>query len=121
YDFEDSVETRDSSANAYNLLGEGVNVSYTDGRDGKALTLAGGESYVETSISDARINTTLDFCVKRDADSDDSEQILFESPIGSIKAVQKETGKFGFSREFRDYSFNYTLPKGEWVHITMVM
>ena len=48
YDFEDGVETRDSSANAYNLLGEGVNVSYTDGRDGKALTLAGGESYVET-------------------------------------------------------------------------
>ena len=121
YDFEEGVETRDSSANANNLLGEGVNVSYTDGRDGKALTLAGGESYVETPVSDARINTTLDFWVKRDADSDDSEQILFESSIGAIKAVQKETGKFGFSRDFRDYSFDYTLPKGEWVHITMVM
>ena len=75
--------------------------------------MAGGESYVETPVSDARINTTLDFWVKRDADSDGSEQILFESSIGAIKAVQKETGKFGFSRDFRDYSFDYTLPKGE--------
>ena len=76
---------------------------------------------METPLEDKGLNTTLDFWVKRDANSGDEEQILFESEIGQIKAVQKETGNLGFSREARDYSFNYALPKGEWVHITMVM
>lgn len=64
YDFEDSVETRDSSANAYNLLGEGVNVSYTDGRDGKALTLAGGESYVDDGTVDKLIPSVKEAFMK---------------------------------------------------------
>ena len=38
---------------------------------------------------------------------------------GAIKAVQRDTGKFGFSREGRDYSFNYELPKDEWVKIKL--
>jgi hexosaminidase len=53
------------------------------------------------------------------------EQILCESTdefgtygTYAIKAVQKNTGKVGFSREGYDYSFDYTLPKGEWVTLT---
>ena len=46
--------------------------------------------------------------VKRDSSSKD-EQILFESSYGTIKAVQKETGKVGLSREDHDYSFDYEL------------
>ena len=54
--------------------------------------------------------------VKRTSDSTE-EQILFESPYGNIKAVQKDTGKVGFSRERFDFSFNYTLPVNEWVEL----
>ena len=42
---------------------------------------------------------------------------MFESEYGSIKAVQKNTGKVGFSRENYDYSFNYELPLDEWVEL----
>ena len=45
------------------------------------------------------------------------EQILFESSYGSIKAVQKGTGKVGLSRENHDYSFNYELPVNQWVEL----
>ena len=34
-------------------------------------------------------------------------------------AVEPETGKVGFSREGRTYTFDYTLPKGEWVTLTV--
>ena len=54
--------------------------------------------------------------VKRTTDGDE-EQILFESSYGTIKAVQKETGKVGFTRENHDYSFNYKLPVNEWVEL----
>lgn len=32
-------------------------------------------------------------------------------------AVEPETGKVGFTREGRTYTFDYTLPKGEWVNL----
>lgn len=54
--------------------------------------------------------------VKRTSASTD-EQVLFESEYGAIKAVQKDTGKVGITRENRDYSFNYTLPVDEWVEL----
>ena len=31
--------------------------------------------------------------------------------------MQKETGQVGFSREGKDFSFDYTLPEGEWVNL----
>ena len=49
--------------------------------------------------------------------SSEEEQILFESSYGSIKAVQKGTGKVGLSRENHDYSFNYELPVNQWVEL----
>lgn len=34
-------------------------------------------------------------------------------------AVEPETGKVGFTREGRTYTFEYTLPKGEWVDLAV--
>ena len=118
YDFNND-KGLDYSGNAYNLT-EQKNVSYTEGEHGDALVLNGGESYVETPVKNIGINTKVDFWVNKAATGYDEEQILFESDFGTIKAVQKETGKFGFSRWQRDYSFNYQLPENEWVHITLV-
>ena len=55
--------------------------------------------------------------VKRTDATSDKDQILFESPYGSIQAVQAKTGKVGITRENHDYSFNYTLPMNEWVEL----
>lgn len=124
YTFDETVE-KDSSANAYNGT-ESKNVSQTVEGNGKALKLNGGESYVETPEKIDKISdgASLTVRVKMDADAD-GEQILCESKdefgaygTYAIKAVQKNTGKVGFSREGYDYSFNYTLPKGEWVELT---
>lgn len=132
YTFDDASHLQDSSENDYDIKNTGKNVTFSQGHSGDALTLAGGTSYVETPLTDKGVGTTLelgeegvgttlDFWVKRDANSGEEEQVLFESEIGQIKAVQKGTGKFGFSREARDYSFDYTLPKDTWVRITLVM
>ena len=118
YDFNND-KGLDYSGNAYNLT-EQKNVSYTEAEHGDALVLNGGESYVETPVKNVGINTKVDFWINKAETGYDEEQILFESDFGTIKAVQKETGKFGFSRWQRDYSFNYQLPENEWVHITLV-
>lgn len=85
--------------------------------DGKeALKLNGSESYVLTNEKTAGLGNDLRVKVKRTSTST-NEQVLFESEYGSIKAVQKNTGKVGFSRENYDYSFNYELPLDEWVEL----
>lgn len=84
-----------------------------------ALKLNGGASYAtveEGAPTTLGLDNSLRVKVKRTTASND-EQILFESEYGTIKAVQKETGKVGFTRENRDYSFNYTLPVNEWVEL----
>ena len=47
------------------------------------------------------------------------EQILAEGDCAYGKwafyAVEPETGKVGFTREGKTYTFDYTLPEGEWV------
>lgn len=52
------------------------------------------------------------------------EQILAksDSPYGKweFQAVQAGSGKVGFSREGRDYTFDYSLPYGEWVELKVV-
>lgn len=117
----DQQNGNDISGNNYSVKEE-KNVSYTAGENGGyAVELSGGESYLTTPIDYFPVNTELTVKVKRTSDSTD-EQILFETDnqmgVYSIKAVQKGTGKVGFSRGSRDYSFNYTLPVGEWVTLT---
>lgn len=117
YDFNNINENlvEDKSGNDYNSLD--LNNSVVQGG---SLMLNGGNSYLKTPIKNIGPNYSVSFSVNRSIDSDESEQILFESPQGTFKAVQSETGKVGFSREGYNYSFNYTLPKGEWVDITII-
>lgn len=124
YTFDETI-TKDSSANAYEAT-EKVNVSQVNSDTSKALQLNGGSSYVETPEEIDKIgeNATITLRVKMDADAE-GEQILCESKdefgtygTYAIKAVQKNTGKVGFSREGYDFSFDYTLPAGEWVELT---
>lgn len=108
-------ELKDTSANNFEVKeGENASIVEVDGKN--ALELNGGTSYITTGLETAGLGNDLRVKVKRTSNSTD-EQILFESPYGSIKAVQAETGKVGFSRERYDYSFNYTLPLNEWVEL----
>lgn len=106
---------KDSSGNGYHLS-DGENAAIKDVDFDKALKLNGEKSFVTSPIKDAGLGNDLRVKVKRTSDSRD-EQILFESSNGSIKAVQKDTGKVGFSRELYDYSFNYELPVNVWVEL----
>lgn len=106
---------KDASGNGYDLQnGKNAAIESVDGRN--ALKLTGNESYVSTDLTTVGLGNDLRVKVKRTTDSND-EQILFESSYGTIKAVQKETGKVGFTRENHDYSFNYKLPVNEWVEL----
>lgn len=125
YTFDETLE-KDSSANGYHAAADSKNVSQGNADTSKALKLNGGESYLTTADEIDKIgsNTTLTMRVKMDEDAQ-GEQILCESKdvfgaygTYAIKASQKNTGKVGFSREGYDYSFDYTLPKGEWVELT---
>ena len=121
YTFDESME-QDASGNGYDLT-EMKNVEQVSSDTGKALQLKGGESYAESPLDVFGSGASLTMKVKMDADAE-GEQILCESKDAfgtygtyAIKAVQKNTGKVGFSREGYDYSFNYTLPKGKWVEL----
>lgn len=82
----------------------------------KVLDLSSGKTASFGTLETAGLSNTLRVKVKRTSASKD-EQILFESPYGIIKAVQKETGKVGFTRENHDYSFDYELPVGVWTEL----
>lgn len=103
------------------------------------LTLQGRNDYLETDYPDKNDGCVgiggsyrITMQVYRDeetvsaeksgqllAEEEPLEEILLEadSTYGqtAFKAVQTETGQVGFSREGRDYSFDYVLPAGEWV------
>lgn len=109
----------DASRNG-NDLAESANAQLVTVDGVKALSLEGGQSYVSVS-EDSALKTTglgndLRVKVKRTS-PDTSDQGLFESDYGQIKAVQGSTGKVGITRENHDYSFDYELPVGTWVEL----
>ena len=119
-------DANDASGNGNNLnlasskkSGGTKNAEIVDVDFKKALELKGGESYVslDSDLETAGLGNDLRVKVKRTDATSDKDQILFESPYGSIKAVQAKTGKVGITRENHDYSFNYTLPMNEWVEL----
>ncbi|SCP98986.1 discoidin domain-containing protein [Anaerobium acetethylicum] len=121
YSFDDA-EITDASGNGYDAVSR-KNVTQVNGKEGNAIRLAGAESYVETPVKKVGPVNAVSFWIKKDGTSTQEEQIIFESSTKfdnyAIKAVQKETGKVGFSREGYDYSFDYTLPNDTWVHLTI--
>ena len=110
------MDTLDDTSDNDFTVNEGENASIVEVDGKNALQLNGGTSYITTGLETAGLGNDLRVKVKRTSDSTD-DQILFESPYGSIKAVQGDTGKVGFTRELYDYSFNYTLPVNEWVEL----
>lgn len=97
---------------------DGQNASQVEVDYKKAIQLNGGTSYVSTQLDKTvGLNNSLRFKVKRTSENTDTDQILFESDYGSIKGVQKGSGKFAISRENFDVIFDYTLPLNEWVEI----
>lgn len=99
------------------VAGKNATIEDVDGK--KALKLNGGESFAsvkDDALTTVGLGNDLRVKVKRTSASVDP-QVLFESDYGSIMAVQEGTGKVGFTRENRAYSFNYTLPVNEWVEL----
>ena len=47
------------------------------------------------------------------------EQILLNQKMVLLRQFKKILVNIGFTREGRDYSFNYELPKDEWVKIKL--
>ncbi|QWT17580.1 discoidin domain-containing protein [Collinsella sp. zg1085] len=109
----DSLNDATGKTSALEPSGDAA-IKEVDGKQALDLTQAG--SSVNTGLTTVGLGNSLRVKVKRMSDST-VEQVLFESPYGAIMAVQKETGCVGISREGRDYSFNYTLPVGEWVEL----
>ncbi len=108
----------DSSSNGYDII-DTVNAPFVDENNKQVLQLNGGESYAKAPLDRIGVGNSVSMKVKRTSAST-QEQILLESSNSTIKAVQKDTGKVGFSREGLDYSFNYTLPINTWVELEFV-
>lgn len=120
YNF-DKEDGSDASKNKYDAV-SAEHATYAEGKVGKALSME-SDTCIETPLDKSPAGTSLSFWVKKAAGGSSDEQVLFEgsSTLGdyTIKAVQKKTGKVGYSREGYDYSFDYTLPEDEWVHLTI--
>lgn len=80
------------------------------------LQLKGGKSYLQTPVDAIGYGYTISFDVKP-AKGNKPNAVLFSGPTGSVKLLQQQTGKLGFSREGYDYNFNYTVPADAWTHI----
>lgn len=116
YEFDD---TTDSSANGRDLA-EPVNAEIADG----SLKLNGGESYVSTPIDKLATGNTLEFDITLDKPAQAGD-ILFEADnegnnddyVHDIRVM--DDGRLGFRRELYDYYFDYKLPVGEKVHLSI--
>lgn len=105
----------DASGMGHGLTLKDAKIESVDGR--RALHLTGGKSHAAaTNLQTVGLGQDLRVKVKRTGDGKDA-QVLFESPYGKIMAVQEGTGRVGITRENRAYSFNYTLPAGQWVEL----
>ena len=116
YEFDD---TTDSSANGRDLA-EPVNAEIADG----SLKLNGGESYVTTPLDKLATGNTLEFDITLEKPAQAGD-ILFEADnegnnddyVHDIRIM--DDGRLGFRRELYDYYFDYKLPVGEKVHLSI--
>ncbi len=115
---------------SFNLI-EGIKTKQFQTEIENIITLTSKSDYIDTGYTGGNGSCcgiggkyTISFDIYKQSlasanDETPEEQILFESdsPYAqtAFKAVQTGSGKVGFSREGRDYSFDYTLPDGEWV------
>ena len=115
YDFENGL--KDGSENKRDLK-EGKNTEIKD----KALVLKHGESYVTSPIEVLGNGNELSFDIKLEKPAKPGD-ILFESDAtyGTHDIRIMEDGKLGFTRELYNYYFDYELPIGKNVNITITV
>lgn len=115
YDFEDGL--KDTSDNKRDLK-EGKNTEIKD----KALVLKTGESYVTSPIDVLGNGNEVSFDIKLEKPAKPGD-ILFEAdaPYGTHDIRIMEDGKLGFTRELYNYYFDYELPVGKSVNITIAV
>ena len=118
YAFEEDHAKTDSSLNNRDL-GNEKNVSFVN----DALTLQGGASYVETPLKTLGVGNELTFDVTLN-EASEAGQILFEADhegnedyVHDIRIM--DDGRVGFRREMYDYYFDYKLPVGQKVTLTI--
>lgn len=82
--------------------------------------------YGETVTAEPHYNVKMKVWLEPESESESETgqwqpQIIAEGDSAYGKwafyAVEPETGKVGFIREGRTYTFDYTLPRGEWVNL----
>ncbi|MBQ4551177.1 MAG: discoidin domain-containing protein [Oscillospiraceae bacterium] len=112
YDFDDMT---DGSGNGRDLT------AGTAAVENGVLTLNGGSSYVSTPVNKIGNGNALSFDITL-TEAAEPGDILFETEAEyythDIRIM--DDGTLGFTRELHDYSFGYTLPVGETVHIEIV-
>lgn len=115
YDFENGL--KDTSENKRDLK-EGKNAEVKD----NALVLKDGESYVTSPIEVLGNGNKLSFDIKLEKPAKPGD-ILFEAdaPYGTHDIRIMEDGKLGFTRESYNYYFDYELPVGKNVNITIAV
>ena len=97
-----------------------TNVGWGEGQEGSALQFS-GEGYVDLGYRDAIGDWTIGMWVKA-GDTVGTNAVLVSSSVSEIKLDQwNKTGKVGITEAgVADYTFDYSAPKGEWVHLTFV-
>lgn len=115
YDFENGL--KDTSENKRDLK-EGKNAEVKD----NALVLKNGESYVTSPIDVLGNGNEVSFDIKLEKPAKPGD-ILFEAdaPYGTHDIRIMEDGKLGFTRELYSYYFDYELPVGKSVNITITV
>lgn len=114
FSFEDNFN--DASGNGYH--GVGNHVTFTEGKYGKGAYFEGGDSYIQTPLSSLGFGWTVSMWIKPDAGNPENA-VLMESPVGTVKLNQGNTGKLGFSKEGYNSVFDYKVPEGQWTHILL--
>jgi len=116
FDRGDNYQVKDNSKNNY--FGKANGIERTkDGRNGRAVVFNDPEDHISTDLLSKGFPWSTSMWVK--LDENQSEGVVLESSDGSLKLVQKGTNKVGFSREGYDFSFDYSLPVGQWVHLAL--
>ncbi|WP_175631936.1 NPCBM/NEW2 domain-containing protein [Virgibacillus siamensis] len=116
FDRGKSDRVKDSSGNGYVGEANGIERS-KDGRYGRAAVFDGSSDRISTELLSKGFPWSTSMWVK--LDDKQSEEVILESADGALKLSQKETHRIGFSREGYDFSFDYSLPVGQWVHLAL--
>ena len=113
YDFDGTDKAEDISGSSRDLTAQ-KNVTF----ENNAMILNGGESYAETPVEKLGTGNRLAFDITL-TEAAQPGDILFEadSEYGTHDIRIMEDGTLGFTRELYDYSFGYTIPIGETVHL----